>query len=279
MPHFPLDKKQHPDFVQKGKKPVGPVEIDWSNPIARGLKHCLIFNGTTNTFDLADNAVYASEMSVGVASGVQGLLGDSTEKTLTLRHGTVTSSDVSIVSRIVLNGTPSGDEEVLVGKLDSGTSEREWLFRITTARELQWLEWDTSGANQTYTTTATIPTATQTTLGVSYPRDTSADTKLYIDGVNKSAGKSSTNKQTSPKAAPIRIGTCDTIDDCIDGVYVLTLIFDRVLTDTEHATLSRDPYQILKPSVDLMGFWSAGAPPAANDIPVFLQHFRNQGQV
>ena len=38
---YELPKWAHPDFAVKGKKPVGSVEIDWNNPLARGLSQLL----------------------------------------------------------------------------------------------------------------------------------------------------------------------------------------------------------------------------------------------
>lgn len=58
-------------------------------------------------------------------------------------------------------------------------------------------------------------------------------------------------------------------------VYVGTGYLSRDIA----RNLNLNPYQLLKPSIDVLAYWSTGAPPAANDIPVFLQHFRNQGQV
>ena len=62
MAFLPLDKKFNPDFSIPGKKPVGGVEIDWSNPITRGLKTYLHLNekGTT-----ARNLVDGSVRTIG----------------------------------------------------------------------------------------------------------------------------------------------------------------------------------------------------------------------
>ena len=38
-----LPKSLHPDFATPGKKPIGPVEIDWSNPLSKGLKFVVLF--------------------------------------------------------------------------------------------------------------------------------------------------------------------------------------------------------------------------------------------
>jgi len=38
MALYPLPKQYSTDFSNPKKKPVGDVEIDWSNPLTKGLK-------------------------------------------------------------------------------------------------------------------------------------------------------------------------------------------------------------------------------------------------
>ena len=43
MGHYQeLPKLVHPDFAVPNRKPVGAVEIDWSNPLTKGLKICYV---------------------------------------------------------------------------------------------------------------------------------------------------------------------------------------------------------------------------------------------
>ena len=39
-----LPKEFLPGFGQPGVKPTGPLEIDWDNPLTRGLSHCFVFD-------------------------------------------------------------------------------------------------------------------------------------------------------------------------------------------------------------------------------------------
>ena len=43
---------REPNLWTPGKKPIGPVTIDWSHPLTNGLQSFLVFNGSQPLFDL-----------------------------------------------------------------------------------------------------------------------------------------------------------------------------------------------------------------------------------
>lgn len=66
MPTFELPKVLHPDFQLPQRKPVGPVEIDWLNPITRGLKFLYVADG----FEIFKDLVTGD---IGIVGGVRPL--------------------------------------------------------------------------------------------------------------------------------------------------------------------------------------------------------------
>ena len=55
MAFIKLPKQFHIDFRIPGMKPVGPVEIDYDNPLARSLDAFMLFDGYEATNLVAPN--------------------------------------------------------------------------------------------------------------------------------------------------------------------------------------------------------------------------------
>ena len=68
------------------------------------------------------------------------------------------------------------------------------------------------------------------------------------------------------------------IGDAGDGTVYTAYIFNRSLTDAEQQSILDDPWALKRPVVPVFAF-GAAAPPVGAPIPVFIQHYRNQGMM
>jgi len=265
---YTLPKHLHPDFAVKRRKPLGLVEIDWSNPLSRGLTGLWLVgkeplqNAVTGTFTLVTGSPTFKQGGRVFAA----------------------SSDVYIHATGAA-GDPSCD---LINDLtyccffnykDSGTAFQNLIGIRDGATAQGGLRLESNGnvpqfyASPTTTdaTTAlnTLPEGTPVMVSGSHAAND--DVTIYVNGTLEGTG----NTNITQQALGIYIGNqANLLQEC-DSTVQLACQWNRVLNPTEHAALSADPYQILKPAVPISYFTAGAAPPVGFEP----QWYRNRSAI
>lgn len=255
MPFFPLPKHCHPDFTSPGVKPTGPVEIDWDNPLANGLLYAFVWqNGVP--LDLLSGVQSVSTNSTSLKHDAQGAYLDHSgrlEFSSYSPFSNVGTGSVTMFSKFKQAGNL---RETLVCSRVS-TNNKHFELRtnadITGAENADDMSFTASGTTSQITAASNVITGEwQTVAGV---KD-DATLFLYVDGAQKSSA-SITNQDMSGSPTMVFGGLPGTATIDYHGDRSIDLAFDRALNSAEIASLSRDPYQILKPAVDVYAFWAS----------------------
>ncbi|MBL4763503.1 MAG: hypothetical protein JKY93_12505 [Gammaproteobacteria bacterium] len=238
-----------PQFYYPNRKPIGPVEIDWSHPLARGLKFCWMpLNG--NEFDLvADVRPDNDTLSISVEP-YKGVYASVFEGNAIVENG-----------RYLLEApVPNQGQTVLAIANFSADAVDTAIFTISSItaagwRTLLWRDEFASGDRLAYAindgSTAIAYGATTLTTDRWYPLvgRTSSDgavSDVFVDG--KLDGTVDSSAITPSQADSVFIGNrAGQYSQGMQGGLALSLIYDRALSDAEVLTLSRNPYQILVP--------------------------------
>ena len=107
MAFLPLDKKFHHGFSVPNKQPLDGVEVDWSNPLARGLWGVFI-PSTGRVFNLVDGqeAATTSGFSQGVGSGERLYKFDGTvDNRIIPNSGAIASDNITILASAHYNNS------------------------------------------------------------------------------------------------------------------------------------------------------------------------------
>ena len=259
--YIPDPRWQAPELLTPGKKPVGPVEIDWSHPAAQYFETGLLFNETgTKTIGPWDVGWTnnSSNVSLGVDGGVYGAViatNDTTDthylydsdwldvyQTRTGKNQMYGSGGSTIAFKFILHDlSPADDLGIFDMGGDDGSSGLYVFSHLADSGKLKcaygnWVTHSTSGfsinANQWYSCVWRIK------------EDTS--TELWVDGVSVDSAASSGTVSTSQ----MEIGRA------FGGIYAHSLfgsiahwyVYRQALPDAMCASLSRDPYQFLIPA-------------------------------
>ena len=228
-------------------QPQNRVEIDWSNPITRGL----VWWETPDNGKMIPSTITGAKrypgvrgMGYGFGSGF-GTTTTDIVKTQFKQHSTLRSyfgismatDGASNLGRVFDKRTGATDSENLLVE----TSEGNKLIRYGR----QW-----TGLAQWSSPINSIVTGREFTWGVNYDSSASSNApELYVDGTSRTvtvtaaASGSLTNNtdfytlgnRDSDKAR----GTI--------GYTTLWLVFDRILSAAEHLSLHSNPWQIFKP--------------------------------
>ena len=254
-----LPKRFHPDFRIPGKKPVGAVEVDWSNPITRGMRLAVApaLEGNSNLVsrDLplsSSGANWAQEQG-GIRFESNGYFEydkggsdvSSTRTMLTIMSMSGSSESIGVASA----NSAATDEYAAVG----GKVGQYFVYYFRDGNS-NWITYGTPAEGQIYTL-----------VGVSRGSVTHA---LWIDG--SEVGVSSAY---SPSIASDSFSVGQVLDlSPSSGVSTnyLSVVWDRGLSDSEIRSISKNPYQILKPANDNYGYYipsgGGGPTPVTADL-------------
>lgn len=253
-----LPKQFHPDFSRPGVKPTGAVEIDWSNPLARGLKVCLLGSSqrATNLADQANPLTINGNVTHKALDGF--VFGDTVSDYISDASTDYAQTGKFSAFLVVKAESSSGSLPTFIARGDA--SAGEWMFRHNNSGAVRFYAnggtWNTTSANL-------LSYGIKQTVG--FTADTGSGLSVYVNGaVANTAGGSFLNASTKP----LTVGAADGDSNRpYAGSMNLIIIYDRLLSDQEHAELNRDPYQILKPAVDFYLY----AAQAAALVSSFLQ--------
>jgi len=236
---FKLPKNYHPDFAFPASKPTGPVEIDWDNPITKGLKTLMVapLGRDKDLVDPSTPFVTTSPAFFTDQSG-QGLKfnGSSTY----IRNTKTVPSDYpfTFFASFSNAGSVFGG---IVGLGGSGSGFHRTAVTATGTDQLQMRAQTSSGnaseINVTYDGSAPV-----THIVAVY--NSATDRKFFINGALVGTATSSVPGNVFNRF------TMGAWDDASQGQYYGGVIyqaghFQRVFSDGEARSLSTNPFQIL----------------------------------
>ena len=237
-----LPKQFSPDFSRPGVKPVGPVEIDYSNLITRKLSLVLLGNQQT-PINLVNGKHLTINGSITHSPQNGWMFGNTTADYISdssLEYGVSGRFSSYIVGDAEQNA--SGGLPTYIARGDVGSNE--WMLRHKENGILGF--YAHNGSFNTNSPLGRLSYDEQQVVGFSF--DTADKVEIYINGSSQAQDTSGSFSGTSSK--PLTIGAADgDANRPFAGSMNLVVMFSRLLSDAEHRSLAKDPYQILKPAV------------------------------
>lgn len=242
-----------PELGYPGRKPVGPVQIDWEHPLAKGLG---FFTLLTDSGDGVHNLAGASGV---YTDAVRNLSGGGYSRVAT-GHGKAIDVAQNTQSRLYCYPDTglSGDAATYMGGFiyDTGTQDHTLIHIGSQVGALNkpiiWADTFSSSlrpsinaANSVVGTTGSIPVNEFVIWGASFTTDEATNAKLWVKGVLDGSGD---------------CGRCDAIVDSTlwlneftgnretDGKVLFLARWDRELSPAEHKAFNANPYQMLIPA-------------------------------
>lgn len=229
------------------QQPQVPVGIDWSNPITRGMSLCVdkerinVISGKATT---VVGTKYTTGLK-GIASGFGATFGAGATDSITTdltAHATYRTY-LSVATR---NGLGGGSGGRLFEKRTAGAVVEAWYSNAGGSTLDFWKQY--SGATSLLTVPApannkpfALAIAIDSTAPGSYP-------SCYKDGVKVTVSGSTSSGTVTTNADAYVIGnrTNDNARNW-DGEIYLTVFWDRLLSETELASVTANPWQIFQP--------------------------------
>lgn len=241
-----LPKSLHPDFSTPNKQPLGDVEIDWSNPLARSLKFFSIpQNGKMRDFvsELAGSEsgtiAYGRDLngnyarSNGSASiGFSGLvhnIGSGANTMLARYKWDGTGSNFQTVMSLPNNNQlgvywPEKPATPLMGQDSTTAATQSWSGAVI-ANQVETFSISSTGSGAT------------------------ADG--YREGIKQTVIAPKAHTYSGSTGLNLFVGQGS---EYAEGFLYFAAVWNRKLTDAEQFEFARDPYQILKPKTQAFYF-------------------------
>ena len=250
--HVPARNLLAPELFEPGKKPTGPVEIDWENPLAKNL----VFFGVVTHKGLHDlvNDIFYPLPNATIDSAPFGELSASytlSSDIILFRHvmperDTTTTSFAGIFAQNMSAGAPRSQPIALIDPL--GGARNDGVMGVFNSDDVRAYIGTGSGLNGTLQAnppnTRTIISVDVLMTRVPYVRDfnwwLNGD---FIENVNDAPAYG----EVTP---PIKFGLGGNetyVTD--DSVSMLCYWGHRRLTVGDHEEFQRDPWQIVKPKL------------------------------
>ncbi len=248
-----LPKRYHLDFIFPRHKPAGDVNIDWSNPLTRGLEK-LYIQRAGGMYDLVNKRYISNSHINAVNAGT--LNGQMRDYNGTdLEYDIISSRDRRIFSLGfigILDALTADDRYVTLGSSSTitpvalvGTNETasnnavRFFYRNDNNSTSDNNTLDNLDIGRQFTSTVTSNATSQT---IKLNNDTIAsvgstsDAALTVDTV----GFGGMRRTTSSNQLDCKLG--------------LVWLYDRPLSDGEQSILHKSPYLLLKPINDSIYF-------------------------
>ena len=253
-----------PQLLQPNKKPIGPVYLDRTHPLAGGLRYALLLNeGASEPLNHADNRRMTGTASWGTGP-----------------YGVELSNTQYNDYEPALNSATGGEHSVFIFGKPGALNSDQGIFNYSPdQRPLFWLDRVAStlrvaaysGGTPAYGST-TVTTLRYLTAGASIVwNGSSFIADAYLDGVQEYSGQNI----GSNSANGLSLLENESADKVWTGeVVVFYYWYGRKLSEAEHQSLHRDPFQLFK--VTGMHGLAFKAPEAAasGSVPpfIFQQH-------
>lgn len=242
---LPDRRFEYPGLFVPGRKPTIPVTIDWSKPMARGLK----FAHTGSCFMVAEtpNTALTPSYVIKEDSNLRFTNTASAGSSLTAADssfGKIAGSEITIFVRMLAGSTPDTNYTFIVDKSPTNANDyRFFVYRGSNGGSRFRLKAGGSFTNLDSTTYGAITADTIISSAGTYD---GATMKLYRDGILDSS---------TAKTGAINNGTEiltyyeNAFTGSLSGTTQLhaLYIFDRSLSAQEIASLDSNPYQFLVP--------------------------------
>jgi len=283
MPLLALPKHADPEFGTPNRKPLGPVEIDWNNPITRGLVGCYILqdgqiiNVLNRGGEVTNNGLVKQISPSGFS-----LKGNGSDAWAQVETQLDPNLDFSCVMGFEDMGTTGNQFLCSNGSINSGAHYWGMVVNPSNLDGVFGIEFRVGAVNLL---ARTIDAGADTgfhTGGMTRVGPTSAVLGYaYLDGRNKATEgpESATMQSTSEGSIGSRRRGSSANDDFLSGNVLFRWTWQRALSDAEHMSIANDAYQVLRPAVDPSYFFS-GVAPAPFNFPLFERQisYRKSGR-
>lgn len=269
MANYELSKQLHPDFSTPGRKPVGGVEVDYAVSIASKIVKLELFNYSAAT---ASRALLGNSGNLTNAKINRKLIFTTGSNRLDYAYANESFYELApyandkkffIAFSIRFSSLPGVDGAIVSRFHDSTSTARPfmaWFDVGGSAKSVAFYVADSGGSFDIAGVDGPSVVANRTYNYVC--QHTGTKLEIWRDGglvsstaSTRQAGYSSGDNLAMSIGTQIAGSTSRQLTNCtIDYVYV----GKDCLSSAEASSLTRDPYQILKPSIPMMYFTSAG---------------------
>ena len=260
-----IAKPLHPDLWVPGRKPLGPVEVDWSHPITRDLVVCLPFRescGNTirnlarpaNDGVIEGGAINPSWLHTpgGVGLGIDQSGSSARNYGVDLGPNPATGQTPRTVFLVTYKrGTGANNYIVSLGPSASAT-DQDWRFRYDEGSASE-LRIEITGSF--YRSSLIPPIGQVNAIACSYGGGSLGDHFLYLNGQYEKASGTTTPNTGGDfhfLAADPWSFTSSTSTGTTD-VILFYCMWLRQLSHDEIFELTENPYQLLRPRTNF--FW------------------------
>jgi hypothetical protein len=260
-----VEKSQlrEPNLLIPGKKPIGPVKIDWSNPIAQGLVVFSIFNErkwTGSLLNLADGT------NPGVISGTAAAVNPYTESFFGVRlkfhpsgntgidelfyekdNVIANTDDVTMISKGVVESN-SGDQASFGWRGLGGDSFR-LIQSDNSTFTAAYIDSSPVAQHSASITTATVSDgSTVTTCGRKKGNLLRAFHRLEDGKINTSSDTTGGSGNMRDDGNGNHITPSNAVNTKGNNAFYYFAAWNRALSDAEVTSVMLDPYQFLVPA-------------------------------
>ena len=241
---------REPNLLVPGKKPVGPVKIDWSHSLANGLNAYFILNSnqpqdlvTGQTGTLNSGASYAPK-SNGMTLDIRYFQADSLSFPYHPNYNIANLDGFTFLENVYQPTNRIANLYIFAPSGSSPTVDGTNLQQILSTK---YMRWQYKEGTTTKYVQSTVPI---------WPTDINIDVFYGLRWINGTGYKYWVNNVTDipittdqigsfDTSEPFRIGNISSTFEC--GHYWLGL-WKRSLTDAEVLSIKSDPYQFLIPA-------------------------------
>ena len=253
-------KLLHPDFFVAGRKPTGDVEIDWSNPLARGLKVFVLLNDngikTKNYADDNGDYLHATEnaSATGYTRKIEGqegrcLLSNRIDgPTLSLHDPIPSTVGLTVLTRVKYNEVAADHAVINIGEqVNVADTLLIWADTFSGA-----LRAGMTVGSVAYGADGGIPINEWVTWGATLNGITPLAPigKLYVNGSQSGATKTDNGEWNDGVTADSHYLNEFGGGRPTGGETSWIARWDRELSASEISEFTKNPYQILKPKTN-----------------------------
>lgn len=272
-------------------KPALPV-LDRSHPVSNGIISAWpMYDATSETIHDIGGRGYDGFQNGGASNLISGTWGKCLDPT--------TLTDVEVPSESELSFGDSGTDREgsflvlckvnnnvafyqILSKSDGGT--REWeCFINSSGNVVQFLIFDSGSDSVRIGRNSSNDVLTvgewKVLVGTYDGSAVSGGINIWVDGVQVDSvdSKSGSYSGTTTKAVSMCMGHRNSLAD-FEGEIANTVFWDRKLTEEEIRLLSHNPY-LMYQQPDMMEWLGGTITGGGTSVPVFINHFKNQGQL
>jgi hypothetical protein len=268
-----LPKQYHPDFVTPGKKPVGPVEIDWEVLGAMGLTPFLAYYLISNGSTFIDLARGVQPTSTG--------LGWSTGGTAKGQFANPGTESIRFDPALITTAGATGMTTISVAKIDDAVGVQSAFRHDGSHTAMQTLS-NTSYRALTWVTSGRMTGGSVTIPDPTYPFVSTVDwetgfgQRTFIN--SKLLNTSSTGTGVvNTSAKDFSVGGNELNGEDWEGLVALSMGFTKRLDDATRHALELNPYLFLKPTTAQIYTFPATAGTVDNLLADNLQSLSEVG--